>query len=81
MCIRDRYIANRITLLYANTTFYPMKLLFLLFVLVSYNTFCQPVYLANEVSQPAEPSGGTIMLTAVSYTHLDVYKRQVLGPG
>lgn len=39
-----------------------MKLLFLLFVFVSYNTFCQPVYLANEVSQPAEPSGGTIML-------------------
>ncbi len=39
-----------------------MKLLFLILILVSHTTFCQPVYLVNEVSKAAEPSGGVAML-------------------
>lgn len=39
-----------------------MKLLCLFLILFSYDTFCQPVYLVNEVSKAAEPSGGVAML-------------------
>ena len=71
MCIRDRYKSIRVNL--------GISYLFNGVVLIVLYVFCEPLYHLFTTDQAVIDIGVYMLrFLAVSYTHLDVYKRQGL---